>query len=247
MKNRTYILATLFVCSSFVLLGAGINNFAYAENKNNKNEQQTASNNISGKVTEVIDTSGYTYAEVDTGKEKVWAAGPVTSLKVGDKIAFPTKMPMHNFHSKSMNRDFSTIYFVDNFITNNKESTASKNKEIASPHGQTKQKPLAEPVKGINKIEGGNTIAEIYTNKDKLDGKTLHVRGKVTKVTTGILGKNWLHIMDSSTTNDLTVTTTGTAAIGDVVVIEGKAGLNKDYGYGYVYSVIVEDAKVTKE
>ena len=61
------------------------------------------------------------------------------------------------------------------------------------------------------------------------------------------MGRNWIHLRDSSSSQDLAVTTADTAALGDVIVVEGKVGLDKDYGYGYVYPVIVEDAKVTKE
>ena len=73
------------------------------------------------------------------------------------------------------------------------------------------------------------------------------MRGQVTKYNAKIMGKNWLHIKDSSTAKDLTVTTKAKAAIGDVVVIEGKLELNKDYGYGYVYPVILEDASIIKQ
>ena len=73
------------------------------------------------------------------------------------------------------------------------------------------------------------------------------MRGQVTKFTANVMDKNWLHIRDSSTLDDLTITTDSTAAIDAVVVIEGKLALNKDFGYGYVYPLIVEDASVTKE
>lgn len=246
MKNRAHFFTTLLACSSFVILCTGINNSANAEQKNIKTEQQVTPGKINGKITEVINASGYTYAEVDTGKEKVWAAGPVTPLKVGDMIAFTTEMPMDNFHSKSMDRDFSKIYFIGKFLTS-KETSTKMSGEIASPHTPFKQLSSAAPVTGINKVKGGNTIAEIHTHKDKLNGKTVYVRGKITKLTTGVLGKNWLHIVDSSTLDDLTVTTDSSAAMGDVVVAKGKLGLNKDFGYGYVYPVILEDAKITKE
>ena len=54
-----------------------------------------------------------------------------------------------------------------------------------------------------------------------------------------------IHIRDSSTQDDLTITTDSTATIDAVVVVEGKLALDKDYGY--VYPLIVEDASVTKE
>ena len=71
------------------------------------------------------------------------------------------------------------------------------------------------------------------------------MRGKVTKVNSGILGKNWVHIQDGTEAEgnfDLTVTTQETAKVGDVVVVQGKITLNKDFGSGYKYDVIMEEA-----
>ena len=103
----------LLSCFSISLLNAGIINTAYAAQKDTKEALQNDPRNIYGKVTEVISTAGYTYAEVDTGKEKIWAVAPViTPLEKGDMVAFSTEMPMKNFHSKTIERDFSIIYFI---------------------------------------------------------------------------------------------------------------------------------------
>ncbi len=245
MIRRTNFSIILLACFSLSLLNAGLINTVYAEQSNTKEVQQNDPGKIYGKVTEVIDITGYTYAEVDTGKEKVWAAGPVTPLKTGDMISFSSQMPMQNFHSKSIGRDFPVIYFINRFITDKGALAATST--TASPHGQVKQQQIIQPIKGINKVEGGNTIAEIYTDKSNLNGKTIRVRGQVTRFTADILGKNWLHIRDSSTLDDLTVTTNGKTAVGDVVIAEGKLELDKDFNYGYFYPVILEDATITKE
>ena len=116
--------------------------------------------------------------------------------------------------------------------------------------------PMAEPgeevdLSGIAKAEGGKTVAEVFAEKDALGGKPVTVRGKVVKVNAGIMGKNWLHVRDGSGadgTNDLTVTTAGELpALGATVVVTGPVALNKDFGMGYTYDVIVEDAEVKVE
>ena len=246
MVYRTHLILMFSACFCLGLLTAGTIDSVYAEQRNIKTTQKTAPGTIQGRVTEVIDASGYTYAEVDTGKKKVWAAGPTTALKIGDNIAFTTEMPMENFHSKSMNRDFPVVYFVGGFITD-KETLKSKPDTSTSPHKQSNKQQLTKPIKGINKAVGGITIAEIYAKKNTLKGKTVRVRGQVTKFTEQILGKNWIHIRDSSTLDDLTVTTDDTVAINDIVIIEGKVELDKNFNYGYFYPIIVENAKVTKD
>jgi len=246
MLHRTGILVVLLACSSFSLFNTGVINFAYADQNDTGEIQQPVPNKIYGKVTDKMEAAGYTYAEVDTGEEKIWAAASTTPLNVGDMIAFTTEMPMKNFHSNTLKRDFPIIYFVSRFITD-KASLTGTSTEMASPHGKTKPAAAAIAVEGIHKIGGGNTIAEVYADKQQLKGKAIRVRGQVTKVTTNVMGKNWLHISDSSTADDLTITTDSAAAIDAVVVIEGKLALDKDFGYGYFYPLIVEDASVTKE
>ena len=65
--------------------------------------------------------------------------------------------------------------------------------------------------------------------------------------TANIHNKNWLHIRDSSILDDLTVTSTSAAAVGGVVIAEGKLELDKDYKYGYLYPVLIENAAITKQ
>ena len=63
------------------------------------------------------------------------------------------------------------------------------------------------------------------------------------------MGKNWVHIQDGTDYKDgfdLTVTTNNTVAVGEIVTFEGKIALDKDFGYGYSYSVIMEEGKTVE-
>lgn len=122
------------------------------------------------------------------------------------------------------------------------------------PPGETHPAPKAAAevdLTGIAKAEGGKTVAEVFAEKDALAGKPVTFRGKVVKTNPDIMGKNWLHVRDGSGeegTNDLTITTAGTLPnVGDTVVVTGNITLNKDFGMGYAYDVLVEDAQVTVE
>ena len=110
--------------------------------------------------------------------------------------------------------------------------------------------PAAVPLEGIAKAEGGYTVEELFAKKSELGGKQITLRGRVVKYNSGIMGKNWLHLRDGTGAegaNDLTVTTSEPAAVGDTVLIQGTVAVDKDFGAGYRYGLIVEDAKVTKE
>lgn len=245
MKNRNNIFSAVFNCLTIIGLGIGLADLAVADQKVQAGHHQPPTGRIYGKVTQTMDAAGYTYAEVDTGNEKFWAAARKTVLNKGDMIAFSMVMPMKNYYSKSLKREFSVVYFVNRFITDEDPATNADSVQNAS-HAGIKSQQITAPVTDIKKVEGGHTIAEIYNNKKSLKGKTVRVRGKVTKYTAKVMGKNWIHIMDSSTHNDLTVTTDKVTAVNDVVVIEGQLVLDKDYNYGYVYPLIVENANVLK-
>lgn len=106
-------------------------------------------------------------------------------------------------------------------------------------------------VGAIEKAEGGVTVAEVFAKKAELAGTEITLRGKVTKYNPGIMGRNWLHVQDGTGTPDgkdfdLTVTTSGDVAVDDVVVLKGTLALDKDFGAGYRYDVILENATVTK-
>ena len=101
----------------------------------------------------------------------------------------------------------------------------------------------------VEKAQGENayTVGEIFEKGKNLNNKKVAVRGKVVKVSKMIMGKNWLHIQDGTgnpmqNTHDLVVTTMAEPALDSVVIIEGTLHANKDFGAGYKYDVIIEDA-----
>lgn len=119
------------------------------------------------------------------------------------------------------------------------------------PHPTPSAPSETVDLSGIERADGGKTIAEVFAEKDQLAGQTVVFRGKIVKTNAGIMGKNWLHVRDGSGadgTNDLTVTTLEVLPeIGDTVLVSGPVALDKDFGMGYEYDIIIEDADVTVE
>ena len=204
-----------------------------------------------GKVIETISTAGYTYVQVDTGTEKIWAAAPEFKIEEGETVTVPAGAPMKNYQSKTLNRTFDVVWFVPYIKSGTKDSMAPSTK-VAEPVSKEQQAgtvPLVETdLSNIKKAESGKTIAEIFAEKTSLGNKKVKVRGKAVKFSPGIMGKNWIHIQDGTGakgTNDLTVTTKSTVKLGDIILVEGTLVLNKDFGAGYKYDVIIEDAQIT--
>jgi len=196
---------------------------------------------VEGTVIETMSSAGYTYAKLDDGHRQVWVAGPETTIAVGAKVAKVSGTAMPGFRSTTLNRTFDLIYFV-NVLT-------VTGGAMPNPHGAAPTAP-ATPLGKIEPAAGGTTIAQLFATKDSLAGKSVVVRGKIVKVNNGILGKNWLHLQDGTGaggTNDLIVTTDATVAKDDVVVVRGTVTTNKDFGAGYKYAVLVENATVTSK
>lgn len=94
------------------------------------------------------------------------------------------------------------------------------------------------------------TIADIYKNRAELAGKQVRVSGEVVKVNNRIMKRNFLHLQDGTGdagdgSNDLTVTSQDTAKIGDRVTAVGKVTLDLDFGAGYHYPLLMEEASIT--
>ena len=123
----------------------------------------------------------------------------------------------------------------------------------AMPANHPQARPTGEvDLTGILQAEGGKSVADVFTEKSALANQKVVVRGKVVKTNAGIMNKDWVHIRDGSGeegTNDLTVTTTSQPLpnVGDTVLVSGTVILDKDFGMGYQYPVLIEDANVKIE
>lgn len=205
-----------------------------------------------GKVTETMNAAGYTYVQVDTGIEQFWAAAPEFAVVVGDDVAVPEGMPMPDYHSKTLDRTFDMVYFVPSVLVGDAQSLSGTPPADHPPMngGNTVVETTTVDLSDIAVADGGVTIEEVFTKKADLAGKQVAIRGKVVKFTPEIMGKNWIHVQDgtgAAGSNDLTVTTSATAKTGDTVIVKGPLVIDKDFGYGYTYDVIIEDAEVTIE
>ncbi len=197
-------------------------------------------------VDEVIQATEYTYLKVKENDDEYWVAVTRREIEVGEEYVFTQALEMKNFESKDLNKTFDRILFIQEF---NSTSTMSSSMMGSAQGGMsTPQKPvLSKEELSIETAEGGITIAELYNNMEKYSDKKVKIKGKVTKVNKQIMGRNWVHIQDGTgdkNSFDLTITTDELVNNGDVVTFEGVIALNKDFGAGYSYIIIMEEAKV---
>lgn len=205
---------------------------------------------VHGKVLETMDAAGYTYVRVASGDAEIWAAGPRTTVAVGDTVSFPRGVAMKDFHSDTLDRTFESIAFVSAITVASSASGAAAPAPAKAAPQQAADESATE-VSGIERAEGGKTIAEIFEQKDELAGEKVLLRAKVVKLNRGIMARNWLHLRDGTKAAggqyDLTVTSSEAAEVGATVLVRGTVALNKDFGFGYQYDVLLEDATITPE
>lgn len=210
---------------------------------------------LTGKVLQTMNAGGYTYIylEQKSGK-KSWIAVTETPVKVGASMSFKPGMEMKNFESKALKRTFESIIFSEAVISGAvPEKVANKidvqGKSVGSQGAVTSKTGKISVTKATG--AGATTVEGAFKNSAKLNNKNIVVKGKVVKVSVGIMGKNWLHIQDGTgsekkKTHNLVCTSSQMADVGDVVTISGKLKKDKDFGAGYKYTVIIEDAKISK-
>jgi uncharacterized protein YdeI (BOF family) len=230
---------------------------------------------IKGKVLERLDAPPYSYLRLETAQGEAWAAVPKTEVAKGQEVTVAGAMPMTAFESKSLKRKFDMIYFgtlggADAPAQGQPAPAAMPPPggmggegmggglagnmpppNMAAQHAAAAAGPADVADVKVARASGSEarTVAEVHAQRMALKDKAVTVRGKVVKFNEGIMGRNWVHLRDGTGTvgkdNDLTVTTGDKASVGDVVVVKGKVQIDKDFGSGYAYPVIVEEAKVS--
>ncbi len=192
----------------------------------------------------ILDTKKYVYINVTEGGKSFWIATAKQPIDIGKTYYYRNPLLKTNFESREHNRVFDTIYLVSNLVSHNHGAgnlTADFSETNTST--ETSQKQTIET--HTNKViehKGSLKIAELVANPKQYEGKTVQLSGKVVKVNPNIMKRNWLHLQDGSKDDyDLVVTTNTFVPEGQIVTLRANVTLNKDFGAGYRYDLILED------
>ncbi len=243
MKNKIIL---------FLLLLGFASLLAACQSGNRKKAENLSPNAHEVRAEEVIQTTNYTYVRVSSENQEYWIAINKADIREGKTYYWSIGSEMREFTSKELKRTFRSIYFVQDFtdqpITETAQMPPAQQQQAQQMGGQ--QPAVEHQGISLQKAEGGATIAELYSGKEKFTGKKVRVRGEVVKFTGGVMKKNWLHIQDGTKAGDkfdLAVTTQDSLKVGDVAVFEGTISVDKDFGAGYFYEIILEDAQVKQK
>ncbi|PLX14473.1 MAG: hypothetical protein C0597_09985 [Marinilabiliales bacterium] len=192
--------------------------------------------------TEIIQTTNYTYVQAREKDSLIWMAVPKMDAVKGKIYYFTGGMEMGPFKSKELDRTFDQLLFLGSL-------SATPDPNFKGEVSHTADVQIEKEKVKIESTEGIITIQELFANKDKYANQEVTVKGKVTKFSDMIMHRNWIHIQDGTNHEgefDLTITSDEYVKVGDVVSIKGKLTLDKDFGYGYFYKLIIEEGKLVK-
>ena len=240
MRSSMNKIIVLLIAVSITISGCETESETRSNQNMNINKVSDGGNHAA-RVENKIDAGSYTYLQVTENDKTYWIAVTRMDIEKGEMIYFSQAMEMKNFRSESLNRTFESVLFVqDGSKFPNQKAGEDPHKNITS----RKDKQIS-----IESNEGNKTVEQIYNEKESLNGKTVKVKGEVVKINLNIMNRNWIHLQDGTgdeTSFDLVITSQDAAAVGDVVTAEGIVTKDKDFGSGYFFSVIVEDAKIVK-
>ena len=210
-----------------------------------QNQEIVFEDTKSFQVEEVIQTNSYTYFKALEDSEERWIAVSKTEAQPGEVYYYQKALQMNNFSSKELNRTFDVIYFV-NQISKTPFSSLNATNPSAAMSGHSGRAPAKlKPNLSIQKKANEITIAQIYASPSAFSNKQIEIRGIVVKVNKDIMQKNWIHIQDGTSHNenfDLTITSQDLPALNEEVTFKGTITLDRDFGAGYFYEVIMENA-----
>lgn len=236
MKTQTYVLSVLTL---FVLFFSACTTGQYKAPADLSPEAHVV------KVEDVIQSTKYTYLQLLSDGRTYWAAIGKAEVNKGGIYFWSQGTLMKDFESKELKRVFDVIVFISDFTDQAITTTALQ----ANPHANSMQQAVTKKDIKLTPAENGITIEELFKNKDQYNGKLVKIRGEVVKFSGQIMERNWIHIQDGTANGndfDLTLTTTEFAGVGEVFVFEGKVSVQKDFGAGYLYDVVIEDARVIR-
>ncbi|MDD2382968.1 MAG: hypothetical protein PHN18_02125 [Sulfurospirillaceae bacterium] len=193
-----------------------------------------------GVVVDTLNGGGYTYLYIEDAKKKYWVAVEGVQIDKGMEVRFTEEMRVKNFESKSLNRTFDEIVFASNL-------------QYRTKTPQTAHLALITEMVKVSPYKQKDTlsVAEAYNDRVKLNGTTIKIRGKVVKFSENIIGRNWIHIQDGTGIDNevgriVFTSTESHVKVGDIVTATGVVSVDKNFGSGYVYKIIAENASFQK-
>lgn len=182
-------------------------------------------------IQEVLQDGRYTMLRVSEKAGEQWLITRVEGLNVGDHVDYHEGLVKEQYRNTTLDRTFDRVILVSSL-----ELAHS-----ADGHLPTQTNKVAKTT--VSAIEGVFTPAEFLDKAPELEGQVVRVQGVVVKVNANIMKRHWLHLSETiDGPSDVVITSQTVVPVGHEVVFEGTVVRNKDFGAGYVFETLLENA-----
>jgi len=184
-------------------------------------------------VAEVLQDGRYLMLLVEEAGQQSWLITRENGVRQGDHVDYHDGLVKQQYNNSTVDRTFDQVMLVSTLTVvhhgDAHQSTASSSEAVSTSN--------------ITQVQGALTPAEFLANAAQMEGQTVRVQGVVTKVNANIMKRHWIHLSEQQGgKSDVVITTQTLVPVGHAVVFEGQVVVNKDFGAGYVFDVLLENA-----
>lgn len=193
-------------------------------------------------VHEVLPGSKYVYVKVNEGSDTFWIATGQGSITAGASYVFNEAVVKKDFRSAELDREFDSIYLVTQFLP------ATRKKELKrlrfNPHANAAEAETDDSHDGkeTNQVQKV-TLSELLKEPKRFENQQIEISGICTKVNANIMDRNWIHLKSNrDDAQGVVATSSHSPLAGESITLKAIVRLDKDFGAGYVYPILLEDA-----
>lgn len=179
-------------------------------------------------VHDVLEGDKYWFLESqEMDGTKYWVATAPGNFQPGGTYQFSGGLFKTGYRSEEFDRTFDALYLV----------------AAVTPLG-VPAAPAMTQATPVEPAEGATPIAQVVAEAAQRAGQRVRVTGRVTKVNPDIMNRHWIHLQDGSRDDfDFVVTSDQIVPVGHTVTVEGTLSVDRDFGAGYRYDVILENGQ----
>jgi len=195
-------------------------------------------------VLDTLQSSRYSYLKVKEGEKEFWLATMRSNFQLNEEYSFSKGLYKTDYYSTEFDRSFDEIYLVSQlrplFSGSQKQALDQMFKG-----GQQAPEAGVKISEADFDREGSIKIKELIQNSENYINKEVQITAKVTKINANIMDRHWLHLKDGSfDTFDLVATSQTAVPAGHIVTLKATLHQDVDFGAGYTYNLILENAEV---
>ncbi len=194
-------------------------------------------------VQEVLTSTNNLYLKVEEGSKTYWLATGLGSIKPGKKYFFNEAVIKRDFRSEELDREFDSIYLVSQLLPESRKEELKRmgfnphQADSSEAHGKSEGE--ARGKEKVSKV----SLEELLANPKRYQNQVVEVSGTCTKINEGIMERNWIHLKsDPADAQEIVATSGSTVGVGETITLRAIVRLDKDFGAGYTYPILLEEA-----